>query len=557
MKRTLQMGAYCLAFLAVCTAVLGFLHLFTQSDSPFAYPVWEGAAVVSPSGEEAAFDPAGPLPELEEGEYYRFRTLLPGERQNGVFLLLETTGLEAAIFLDGQQLWYSASNPPGDTANQSQVQLPLPAGGGERVTIDLRPLSETAILPPLLRLSADPTDQAGNIAYGALYGFSAGAAALALVLLWGLFLVGLIQEKREWRLLLLILAAALILVNQLALRFGSYFLPQPAVRLLSGQWLGWLAALALAVYLLLHREKAFWKMLALWAAWSAGAAVVSGLTSYLWGGHLARYLGGLIAQLGQGMFQEPLYCLTMWLVLICTALSAWELVRSIARTQADARALALKNQLVMENYAALEEKLRETARFRHESAHRLTALDALVQQEDLPGLRHCIAGWKQEAEKSQIRFCEQPAVNAILQDAAGRVEKLGISFHAAVMIPKDLPIPDEDLCTLLMNLLDNAMEGAARTPEGREKAIRFQMKAAGSFLPVLCENTFDGRVETDGHGNPRTTKPDPAVHGFGIEQMRAVAEKYGSILDISWTEERFTVQTALQLLNEQTKRRES
>ena len=550
MKRSLQIGGSCLAFLAVCAGVLGFLWLFTQTDSPFTYPIWEEAAVVSPAGEETPFDPAGPLPALEEGTCYRFRTLLPEERENGVFLLLETTGLEAAIFLDGQELWYSVSNPPEDTANQSQVQLPLPAGGGERVTIDLRPLSETAILPPLLRRSADPTDQAGNIAYGALYGFSAGAAALALVLLWGLFLVGLIQEKREWRLLLLILAAALILVNQLALRYGGYFLPQPAASLLSGQWLGWLAALALAAYLLLHRERSFWEILALCAVWSAGAVALLGLISHLKGGHLARYLGGLLVQLGQGMFRETLYCLTMWLVLVCTALSAWELVRSIARTQSDARALVLKNQLVMENYSALEEKLRETARSRHESAHRLAVLDALVQQEDLAGLRRCIESWKQEAEKSQLRFCEQIAVNAILQDAAGRAEKLGIAFHAAVTVPKDLPIPDEDLCTLLMNLLDNALEGASRTPEGREKAIWFQMKAAGSFLPVLCENTFDGKVMTDGHGKPQTTKPDPAVHGFGIEQMRAVAEKYGSILDISWTEERFTVQTALQLPKE-------
>lgn len=234
------------------------------------------------------------------------------------------------------------------------------------------------------------------------------------MLLWGLFLVGLIQEKREWRRLLLILAAALILVNQLALRYGGYFLPQPAASLLSGQWLGWLAALALAAYLLLHRERSFWEILALCAVWSAGAVALLGLISHLKGGHLARYLGGLLVQLGQGMFRETLYCLTMWLVLVCTALSAWELVRSIARTQSDARALVLKNQLVMENYSALEEKLRETARSRHESAHRLAVLDALVQQEDLAGLRRCIESWKQEAEKSQLRFCEQIAVNAIL-----------------------------------------------------------------------------------------------------------------------------------------------
>lgn len=95
MKRSLQIGGSCLAFLAVCAGVLGFLWLFTQTDSPFTYPIWEEAAVVSPAGEETPFDPAGPLPALEEGTCYRFRTLLPEERENGVFLLLETTGLEA------------------------------------------------------------------------------------------------------------------------------------------------------------------------------------------------------------------------------------------------------------------------------------------------------------------------------------------------------------------------------------------------------------------------------------------------------------------------------
>ena len=36
-------------------------------------------------------------------------------------------------------------------------------------------------------------------------------------------------------------------------------------------------------------------------------------------------------------------------------------------------------------------------------------------------------------------------------------------------------------------------------------------------------------------------------HGFGLSQMRAVAEKYNSVLDISYDQDRFTVQTALAL----------
>ena len=44
----------------------------------------------------------------------------------------------------------------------------------------------------------------------------------------------------------------------------------------------------------------------------------------------------------------------------------------------------------------------------------------------------------------------------------------------------------------------------------------------------------------------KTTKPDPASHGFGLAQMRAIAEKYDSVLSVSWTDAWFTVQTAPQ-----------
>ena len=49
-------------------------------------------------------------------------------------------------------------------------------------------------------------------------------------------------------------------------------------------------------------------------------------------------------------------------------------------------------------------------------------------------------------------------------------------------------------------------------------------------------------------GELHTTKPDNMAHGFGLPQMSAVAEKYHSLLDISYTEEHvFIVQTVLKL----------
>ena len=545
-NRLIRIG-YILAFLAVCAGILLFLMEFTRSESPFVYPAWTAGATVSPTGEETPFDPAGPLPELEEGEFYRFTAQLPEDRPDGTFLIFETGGLEAAVFLDGTELWYSAAAQSPETVNLSQVQLPLPAGGGETLTVDLRLLQGSSIVPPLLRISDDPTDQTGAIAYANYYGLPAGASALALALLWGLFLLGLFRGRRNWLLLLPILAASLLTVRRLALGYGNYFLPQAVYSLCSNPWLEWLTALALVLYLLLHRDRVFWRTLGLTAAWSAGALALAGLVSHLRGGYLARYLAGLASELGAGIWDGALYWLIWWLVLVCAALSAWELARFLARAQGEARALALKNRLVMDNYHSIDQRLRETAQLRHEFSHQLIALDTMIQSRNWAGLEQWMAVWRKSSENNPIRYTEHITVNAILQDAAGRARQAGIDFRAsAVLLPKTLSIPDEDLCALLMNMLDNALEGAERTPAGRERFVSFQIRARDNFLPIRCENSFDGHVETDERGALRTTKADPSSHGFGLAQMRAVAEKYESSLDVSWTDERFTVQTALQ-----------
>ena len=140
-----------LSFLAVCAGMLVFLNRFTQSESAFLYPAWETGGVVSPDGKETAFDPAGQPPPLAEGETYRYTLTLPEDRVNGAFLIFETAELEVSVYLDRAELWRSA-------------------GDGETLVMDLRPLSETALVPPIPRISADPTDQAGAIAYANYYG---------------------------------------------------------------------------------------------------------------------------------------------------------------------------------------------------------------------------------------------------------------------------------------------------------------------------------------------------------------------------------------------------
>ena len=539
-----------LAFLILFAGVQRFLHLFTQAESSALYLEWERAAVASADGSLREFDPLSPPPALEEGEWYRFSLQMPEERETGMWLIFEAADLELSVTLDGQELWYSAAVQDPDSVNLSQAQLSLPAGGGEELTMDVRLAGEGTpdLFPPLLRLTDDPSDQAGAIAYANQYTVPANTASRILLVFWALFLIGAARGAPDWRLLLPALAVGLRMVHHSAVGYGVYFFSPQVQAVLANPWMELLPSLSMVLYLALQRQRSFWRLLGLAAAWSAGGLAVVFLLSALRTGDLLHYATQVLGIVRTGYHSLLLYWGLLWLVIVCALIAVWELIQSIAQVYGEARALSLRNNLLMANYQALERKVRESAALRHESAHRLAALDAKLQAGDLAGLEESLTAWrKANSAAAQTLFTRNITVNAILQDAASRAQRAGILFQASAPVPEELPFPDEDLCALLMNLLDNALEGAERTPAGQRRSIHFKMRLSNGFLSVLCENTFDGRLSVGADGSLYTTKEDAESHGFGLPQIRNVAKKYGSMLDIRYTASLFTVQAALQI----------
>lgn len=534
--------------------VFAFLQLFTRAESAFTILEWRSAAALSADGAERPLD-MDPLyqsqPELGPGEWFLFRTTLPplgGDEE----LLLEISGAETALFLDGTLMLRSGSLLPEGAFGLGQVQLPLPPdAAGKTVELRCRPLEgeSLGIFPPLLRLEAAAGQDAENIAYANLYGMPAAALAVVFLLICFLFLAGLLAGTPDRSLPVLALAAAIMSAHQLATGLGYHFLPPGALSVLIWPGFEYLVPALLLTYFALNRKRAFWRRLgwcSLWAALLLGAAWLLSLAG---GGYLARYLHLLLEDVAGGYIRNLLYWVTVYLVLACAGIAAWGVMEAIARARAEASALALKAELSVQNLQAIEKNDREVAALHHELKHHLTALQAMYragQQEEMGAYLARLS--RQMDELPKVRFTENITVNAILQDAAARAAEGKISFHAAAAIPAQLPIPAEDLCCLLMNLLDNALEAAVQVPVEGDRFIRFHCHIKGGFLGVKCENSFAGMLDQDADtGKFRSTKPDADAHGFGMKQMQNVAEKYHSLLVVSYTDTVFTAQTALSL----------
>ena len=173
------------SFLLVCLALALFLGRFLNADGGPQYPEWTEAAVLSADGSAQPFDPAAP-PAPEAGTRFLFRLALPAHRERQTYLLLDCGAEKLTLRLDGQEIFSSSALLPAGTANLGQLVLPLPMGGGETLELELEiraALANETIFPPLLRLTEDPADAAGTIAYANSYALPTGASALLLVLL--------------------------------------------------------------------------------------------------------------------------------------------------------------------------------------------------------------------------------------------------------------------------------------------------------------------------------------------------------------------------------------
>ena len=93
-------------------------------------------------------------------------------------------------------------------------------------------------------------------------------------------------------------------------------------------------------------------------------------------------------------------------------------------------------------------------------------------------------------------------------------------------------VPDMDLCVIMGNMLENALE-ACRRMEGEEQFIKVRAIVDGIFLTIVVENSFDGNWQEEG-GAYLSRKEASNIRGggVGLSSVRAVCEKHGGMMRI-------------------------
>lgn len=134
-----------------------------------------------------------------------------------------------------------------------------------------------------------------------------------------------------------------------------------------------------------------------------------------------------------------------------------------------------------------------------------------------------------ETQAVNITGCE--ITDAIISEKRAAAEQSGIRLVCEGSL-KGLDINAVTLCTILSNLLDNAIEAAEQTHT--ERIITLTAKRTGSFYYISISNPCMNYVDVS--VNIISSKPDMKHHGLGLKSVRSALEKCGGTLELSCKE---------------------
>ena len=113
----------------------------------------------------------------------------------------------------------------------------------------------------------------------------------------------------------------------------------------------------------------------------------------------------------------------------------------------------------------------------------------------------------------------------ILTSKIQEAHKLDIKTYVEVLVPENLPISDDNLCTILLNLLDNAIEASSQE---ENPDIQIIIKCNGNYLICRILNKVSSDILKE---NPSlaTTKEDKDFHGQGLNIVKDTVKKNNGI----------------------------
>ena len=188
------------------------------------------------------------------------------------------------------------------------------------------------------------------------------------------------------------------------------------------------------------------------------------------------------------------------------------------------RVAAFETEIIQRYYAEVESMYTKMRGWRHDYRHHIQTMKVHVANGEYDAIGKYLDMLDDDLTNVETRIrTGNKMADAILNSKLTLAAQKQIKVNAEAKIPVSLSVSELDLCIIIGNLLDNAIEACAEIPV-EERMIRVYMEMKGNFLYLSVINTAAGKKKH----SFRSTKGEG--HGLGLGRIDQVVRKYDGYL---------------------------
>lgn len=208
--------------------------------------------------------------------------------------------------------------------------------------------------------------------------------------------------------------------------------------------------------------------------------------------------------------------------------------------QIDKRIAAYQRELIETHYREVENMYRQIRGWRHDYRNHIQMMKVLAANGDMDALKVYLNELDTDLNTvDTVVKTGNPMADAILNSKISLARSRNIPTQVDAHIPVKLKMSELDLCCIIGNLFDNAMEASMALPE-EKRLIRVYMDMKGTQLYISFTNfTAAKKLNKVGRGF-KTSKGEG--HGFGLVRMDDIVSRYDGYLSRNSEDGAFTTE---------------
>jgi sensor histidine kinase regulating citrate/malate metabolism len=191
-----------------------------------------------------------------------------------------------------------------------------------------------------------------------------------------------------------------------------------------------------------------------------------------------------------------------------------------------------------------EENKKATQILRHDMKNHIIDMEISLKNGEYDRVATYMKDLRQSLDiKDEFVKSGNVAVDSIVNYKLKEIQSLTDNVICSINIPEQIFIKRFDLNIILGNLLDNSIEALKKCDEER-RFFDCKVTYNQGMIKIVIENTYNGVLNTD-RGQLKTTKKDATLHGLGIDSVKNTIQKYNGVIEFSYDDESFKVETIL------------